>query len=138
MKVVIDTNVLISGLISSKSHPAQILDLWMSNCIIVCITAEIVEEYISVLLRPKFKGIGSPQERYEIISGLVELEHTSVVNPDFRIKAIVEDPDDNIFLECALEAKAEVIISGDEHLLNLKEFEGIKILKPIEFLSKFC
>lgn len=135
MKIVIDTNVLISGLITSGS-PARVLDLWLSDKVVVCISSPIIEEYVAVLLRPKFKRVGTAQERYEIVSGLVELDNTKVVNPEFRLKVITEDPDDNMFLECALEAQAEVIVSGDEHLLSQVEYEGIKILRPSELLQK--
>lgn len=136
MKVVIDTNVLISGLISPFGPPAQIIDLWVTKKITVCLSTEIVEEYIAVLLRPKFSRLGSPKERYEIISGLVELDNTLIVIPDFRLNAIYEDPDDNMFLECAIEAKAEIIISGDDHLLGLKEFQGIQIIRPIDLYKR--
>lgn len=50
---------------------------------------------------------------------------------------ITDDPDDNIFLECALEAKAVVIVSGDDHLLKLQGFEGIKLLSPNQFLQQY-
>jgi predicted nucleic acid-binding protein len=52
-----------------------------------------------------------------------------------KIFAVQDDPDDNKFLECALQCKADYIISGDTHLLDLKEFEGIKILRAAEFLK---
>lgn len=136
MKVVIDTNVIISGLISPSGSPAQIIDLWVANKITVCLSTEIVEEYIAVLLRPKFNRLGSPKERYEIISEMVELDNTIIVNPDFRFNAIDEDPDDNMFLECAVEAKARIIISGDDHLLSLAEFQGIQIIQPTDFLDR--
>ena len=137
MRIVIDTNVVISGLISPSGLPAQIIDLWILNEITVCLSTKIIEEYISVLLRPKFQRVGTSKERYRIISELVKLENTMMVNPDFKLDIISEDPDDNIFLECAIEAKAEIIISGDDHLLNLAEFQGIHIFRPVEFLQRF-
>ena len=137
MKIVIDTNVVISGLISPSGTPAQIIDLWILNEFTVCLSTEIMEEYLSVLLRPKFQRMGTSKERYGLISELVKLENTMMVKPDFQLDIVIEDPDDNIFLECALEAKAEIIISGDDHLLNLGEFQGIYIFRPIEFLQKF-
>lgn len=137
MKAVIDTNVLISGLISPNGMPARIIDLWLANKITVCVNSEIIEEYLTVLLRPKFRSVGSPQERYELISGLVELENTKIVNSDLRLNVVTEDADDNVFVECAVEAQAEVIVSGDDHLLNLIEYAGIKIVSPSEFLQQF-
>lgn len=134
MKVVIDTNVIISGLISVSGPPAQIIQLWVDGKIIICLSAEIVEEYIAVLLRPKFNPLGSALERYKLISGLVELDNTIIVNPDFIPDIIHEDPDDNVFLACAVEAKAKIIISGDDHLLDLAEYKGIRIISPADFL----
>ncbi|MCG2722043.1 MAG: putative toxin-antitoxin system toxin component, PIN family, partial [Thermodesulfovibrionales bacterium] len=52
-----------------------------------------------------------------------------------HIEAVPEDPEDNKFIECALTCKADYIVSGDRHLLNLKEYAGIKILKASEFLA---
>lgn len=138
MKVVIDTNVLISGLISTSSPPARIIDLWLSNQLNVYVSPEIIEEYLSVFLRPKFRRVGTPQERYELIAELLELNNTIVVNPDFRLTIITEDVDDNIILECAVEAAVEVIVSGDMHLLSLPVYDGIEILQPAEFLQKYC
>lgn len=135
MKVVIDTTVIISSLISSSGPPAQIIELWVADKITVCLSAEIVEEYIGVLLRPKFNSLGSAIERYKIISGLIELDNTIIVNPDFVLNIIQEDPDDNIFLACAVEAKAKIIISGDDHLLGLAEFQGIQIIRPADFFK---
>ena len=137
MKVVIDTNVLISGIISTQSPPACIIDLWVSNKITVCVSSEIIEEYLSVLLRPKFARVGTPQERYKLVSQLVELGNTLIINPDFKLNIITDDPDDNIILECAAEAGAEVVISGDDHLLSLSAYEGIPILTPAEYLQRF-
>lgn len=138
MKVVIDTNVLISGLLSSAGSPAYIIDLWVSNKFTVFITSEILEEYLSVILRPKLTSIGSSNERYNLVSALIDLDNTIMINPEFKIKTVIDNPDDNVEnLECAVEAKSDAIISGDDHLLNLAEFEGIPILKPIDFLQRF-
>lgn len=138
MKVVIDTNVLISGLISSSSPPSQIIDLWISSKFTVYVSSEIIEEYLSVILRPKFRSLGTAKERYALVSELVGVDNTKVVTPDLRLNVITDDPDDNIILECAVEAGADVIISGDEHLLSLSNYEGILILNPTSFLQQFC
>ena len=98
MIVVIDTNVLISGLVS-QGPPSQVINLWITNKIIVCVSSEIVEEYLTVVLRPKFRPLGTAQERYDIISKLIELDNTKIVCPSVKLNAVQEDPDDNIFLE---------------------------------------
>lgn len=137
MKVVIDTNVLISGLFSSQSPPVKVLNLWLVNKLDVYVSPEIIEEYMSVLLRPKFSRIGSAKERYEMISALIDLENSYMVYPDFNLHVVREDPDDDIFLECALQGRVEAIISGDEHLLEIGFFKGIHILSPFEFLRRY-
>ena len=63
-------------------------------------------------------------------------EVATVIDTKIELNIIKEDPDDNIFLECALECEADFIISGDKHLLKLKEFKGIKIIKAKDFLKK--
>lgn len=137
MKVVIDTNVLISGLISPDGPPSRIVNLWITGKVKVYVSSEIIEEYMSVLLRPKFSRLGSPQERYDLITQLMELDNTIIVYPEFELNVIAEDPDDNKFLACAVEANAEVLISGDEHLLNLEKYQEITILVPTEFLQNY-
>jgi len=67
----------------------------------------------------------------------VELENTLIINPDFKLNIITDDLDDNIILECAAEAGAEVVISGDDHILSLSAYEGIPILTPAEYLQRF-
>lgn len=88
-------------------------------------------------MRPKFKKLGSPQERCEIIYGLINMDNCLMVNPQLQVTAIKEDPADNRFLECAVEGRAEIIISGDEHLLALKEFQGVTIISPSEFVNMY-
>lgn len=135
MRVVIDTNVLISGLLSPSGPPAAVLDMWISGRINVCVSPDIVEEYVSVLLRPSFAVMGTHTERYNIMAGLLELPSTIMIYPQCRLNVIEDDPDDNIFLACAVEARAEAIISGDEHLLNLGEYQGIVIWQPAHFVK---
>ncbi|MEW6696860.1 MAG: PIN domain-containing protein [Bacillota bacterium] len=70
-----------------------------------------------------------------MISALMDLENSYMVYPDLNLQVVREDPDDDIFLECALQGRVEVIISGDEHLLKIGSFKGIHILSPVEFLQ---
>lgn len=64
----------------------------------------------------------------------VVIEAAEIVEPEITINLISQDPDDNRVLECAVTADCEFIISGDKHLLDLKEFGDIRILSPDEFL----
>ena len=76
-----------------------VIDLWITNKIIVCVSTEIIEEYLTVILRPQFKPLGLAKQRYERIAKLIELENTKIVCPTHKLNIIKKDPDDNIFLE---------------------------------------
>lgn len=90
------------------------------------------EELIKVLSYSKF-GLTS-DEILPIVNNL--RRHVLFVEVKSRVDAIIEDPTDNVFLECALDGKADYIISGDHHLLNLNSFQGISIAKVKYFLIK--
>ena len=131
MKVVCDTNVLISGILFG-GNPRKILELASEGEITNYISPAIAEEFQGVLARPKF-GLTSQQ----CISIMEEVRDLFVsVSPKQEVDVVQADPDDNAILACALSAKAEMIISGDPHLRNLKEFRGIVIVSPAEFLKR--
>jgi hypothetical protein len=136
MRAVIDTNVLISGVISNKSFPAKVLDYWVIRRFIPVISGEIVKEYSAVLLRDKFSALGSIKERLDLLDRLLSLDHVIVISPQLKTEVITEDPKDNIFLECAVAGGCEFIISGDQHLLQVKDYNSIKIVTAREFINK--
>lgn len=129
-KVVIDTNVFVSGL-DFKSKPREILDLIWKEEIKVCISPFILRELEKVLEEVfgwNKERIGSTVERIK--------DKTIEVQPKVKISVIKEKNDDNRILECAVEGKTQYIVSGDKHhLLPLKEYQGINILSPAEFLE---
>jgi putative PIN family toxin of toxin-antitoxin system len=135
MKVVLDTNVVISGILFSGGSPGKIIDLWIDNRFKVLLSQALIEECLEVISRPKFKRLGSPVERQDILIKLIELGSTIFVSPKEPIQVIKEDPDDNRILECAAEGGAQYIISGDNHLLMIKEYRKILIVTPSEFLT---
>lgn len=131
-KVVIDTNVFISGF-GWDGKPEVILALLRDNRIKNYISSEIFEELKRVISYPKLKFSETLQNKIlEFVffySEFVETkQHPSI---------ITDDPDDNKFLECAIESDAELIISGDSHLLNLKKYKTIDIVNVAEFLEIF-
>ncbi|PIN94127.1 putative toxin-antitoxin system toxin component, PIN family [Candidatus Pacearchaeota archaeon CG10_big_fil_rev_8_21_14_0_10_31_24] len=136
MRVTFDTNVLVSatfwnGASSKLMEMAQICDI---NLVL---SDDILNEYFRVLdyeeIKDKIKD--KNLEIKESMMGILNL--VEIVSPKNRIDIIKEDPSDNIILECALEGKVDYIISQDKHLLKLKEFKGIKIVKPEDFLLMF-
>ena len=129
-KVVIDTNVFISGL-NFTGKPSEVLKLFWKGEIRVFISPFILKE-IEKILREKFEWSEGQVQRIlnRIKAKAIE------VRPKIKVPVIKEKDDDNRILECAVEGKAQYLISGDErHLLPLKEYQGIRILSPSEFLK---
>jgi hypothetical protein len=91
----------------------------------------ILKELVSVLNRPKFKA--TREEINRIISALMKSAEIVVVKS--KLEAVKQDPKDNIIIETAYDGKADIIVSGDKHLLALKKFEGIKIVSVEETLG---
>ena len=128
-KVVIDTNVFVSGL-TFKGKPREGLDLVWRGDIEACISLFILRE-LEETLKKDF-GWNSDQVKHTIEKIKV---NTILVHPKNKVSVIKEKDDDNRILECAIEARVPYLISGDrKHLLPLKEYQGTKILSPAEFL----
>jgi putative PIN family toxin of toxin-antitoxin system len=129
LKIVIDTNIYISAIFWA-GKPREIVDLGRDKKILIFTSSEIEKE-IAEKLRTKFK-----LNEEEVNRILLDFStFTLPVEVVHQIQAITDDPDDNKFIECAIECGAGYIISGDRHLLKLKEYAGIKILKASEFLK---
>ena len=131
MNIVCDTNVLISGILFG-GHARQILRLASQGVITNFISSEILRELEDVLLRPKF-GLNS--EKVLGIISLTKDSFESVVTAR-RVSKILNDSDDNHILATASKADASFIVSGDRHLLDLKEWEGIRMISPAEFMKE--
>lgn len=133
-KVVLDTNLFISGLINPLGPPAQLLNAWREYAYILITSNEILEEIGRVLNYPHIiKKYHLPREVIESNINLIKQE-AIVLFDTIKLNVIKSDPDDNKVLACALEAKAQYIISGDEHLLSLVQYQDIKIVTAREFL----
>jgi uncharacterized protein len=132
LKVVMDTNVFVSGVFFS-GPPYQILKAWQSGKFELVLSPEILDEYQRV-------GEILAEERPRIdlnpILNFV-IEHAKVYRPTKLREPVCEDPDDDKFLACALASGSGVIISGDKHLLNVSGYQEIQILKPREFVDKY-
>lgn len=127
MKIVIDTNVLVSGLINPKGVPANILNLILNEKIIVLYDNRILREYETVLSRKKFKF------KKEIIEPLIDfIKHEGSFIAAEPLKIKFKDEDDKMFLEVAKSGNAEYLITGNiVHFLN-EQF----IVTPREFIEK--
>ena len=131
VKVVLDTNVYISAILFGRK-PEEIRKLSQEGKIELLVSEAIIAEVAGVL-RKKFDW-----ESWQISQVIDEIREIAIlVIPHQTLSVIKEDKDDNRALECAVEGKAHYIISGDKrHLLSLKEYQGIRILSPAEFLRK--
>jgi putative PIN family toxin of toxin-antitoxin system len=129
-RVVLDTNVLISAIVFG-GLPRKILEMVISGNVHCTLSFAILDELRDVLQRPKF-GF-SPQQAATVIDELHSI--CEILNPSLRIRRIKADPDDNRILECAVEAQADCIISGDTHLLELGKYREIPIWNPAAFLE---
>lgn len=130
MRVVLDTNVYVSALFWEHGNPHRIIEKALENEFEVFISEEILGELGKVLKRD-FKA------SEEFVFRTLNFIKTFAIISDIskRLNVIKEDFDDNKIIECAAEAKAQIIVSGDNHLLNLKNYNGINIVNAKEFLG---
>ena len=132
MKIVLDTNVLISG-IFWQGVPSEILKAWSAGKMTLCISPEILDEYLEVS-----KALSKKYPSVEIEPVLDCIARYSKMYFGVVLPAPVSrDPDDDKFLACAMSAKSKVIISGDKDLLDIKTYSGIKIYSPSDFYKKY-
>ena len=130
IKAVADTNVYISAVLFG-GRPEEVRILAREGKIELLISENILAEIAGVLKR-KFHW--SDWQISEIIKEIREF--TTLITPVAGLSVITEDEPDNRVLECAIEGKAQYIVSGDEHhLQRLKEYERIKILSPAQFIE---
>jgi len=130
MKVILDTNVIVSG-IFWKGASEKVLYAWADDKFKLVISSEIIKEIIKTLMNFKIKLPFN-----EILLWLsVLLWKAELVEPEERVDVVKDDPDDNKFIEAAIEGNADYIVSQDKHLLNIKEYKGIKIILPEDFLK---
>jgi uncharacterized protein len=138
-RIVLDTNVLVSAILSPGSKAAAILKEIVEGTLDLLICPQIIEEYAAVLNYPKIhrlldkRGISSG----EIERLLVQILRVAIATPGtLMVNAIPDDPSDNIFLACAIEGSADYIVSGDYHLIALQTFRGTSIVNSETFLKR--
>jgi len=131
VKVVIDTNVFVSSVFGGL--PRQVVELWFDGRLTLCISEPIVTEYQRVL---REIGAVSKAEERALIEAFASGEGVLYTADPPTIGGASPDPDDDKFLECALELEAECVASGDSDLLGLESYMGIPILTPRELLEE--
>jgi putative PIN family toxin of toxin-antitoxin system len=132
LRVVLDTNVIVSAVLTPGRIPASLVALAVQGAIQFFLSPEILEEYRQVLRRPAFGFDSSAIDAF-----LDDLEKAAtMVYPQNRATSALDDPDNRI-LECAEEAKAHYIITGNKKDFPFVEFAGAKIVSPAEFAALF-
>ncbi len=130
MRVVLDTNVLISAVVYG-GNPREILQAAISKAIQMSVSDALVKELRDVLHRPQF---GLNQEFIEsTIAELISVAEWVV--PQQHYELIEDDPSDNQVLDCAVAARADYLVTGDGHLLRLGDCGSVKIINPYDFVS---
>ena len=131
IRIVLDTNLLVSAALPG-SRLLPIVSAWKEGQCKLLVSEDIFDEYLQVLSYPKF------QLAPETIRRLIEHElrpYVELIQVTSRIHVITADPSDDKFLACALDGHADAIVSGDRHLLGLKEFKGISVLTGRQLLD---
>ena len=133
MRVVFDTNVLVSALLFENSTPAQAFFAALKHGKVL-LSAPLAEEINRIIYRPKFDRYLTDEQRADFITALVE---SSVLIEIKETITACRDPKDNMILELAVSGEADVIVTGDSDLLVLNPFEEIAILNPKDFLETY-
>jgi putative PIN family toxin of toxin-antitoxin system len=132
---VLDTNVVVSALISPRGAPAEIFRAWHVGRFAYITSPPLLDELARVLSYPRIRRrLGwTDQDRAELLEAVAYA--AKLVVPDVRLELIADDPDDNRVLEAALASEAAYIVSGDRHLLELVSYEGAEIVTPARFAA---
>ena len=132
MRIVVDTNVIVSGVLFG-GNPRKVLELWRRNSFELICSPAILDEYEDVLHRMvlKTKRV-APQFVENFLTILVK--NSTIIHPHHD-KKLSRDPNDDMFINCALSGKALYIVSGDRDLLDIKQVDGIDIITVREFIE---
>ena len=132
MKIILDTNVFISGVFFS-GPPHRILKAWSDREIDLVLSPEILEEYerVGTSLESQFPAIDITPILHLII------HYANIVQAPQLKQKICQDPDDDKFIACALASDTQVIVSGDKHLLAVSGYSDIEIITPRQFVEQY-
>ena len=132
MKVIVDTNVLLSAILFAGT-PGRILEAWRNGKVELVIAPDIVDEYVRVAERL--------EERYdnvEIQPIIALVVQNATLVPATRLPGpVCDDPADDKFLACALSSGTDMVVSGDKKLRAASGYEGIQVLTPRQFIDRF-
>lgn len=130
MRVVIDTNVFVSSFFGGI--PREVVNLWRDRKVTLCLSDEILEEYVEVLRR---MGLKNERELGELLALFGTGFNVRFTSRAPKVRVVAADPDDDKFVGCALALDAEVVITGDKALLATSAYRGVKMMSPRAFLE---
>lgn len=134
-RAVLDTDVIVSGILVPNGHPAQILQAWRDGRFLLITSEAIIKEVKDVLNRPRIRNKYQHLTPTTIGRLINLLRHHSILVPGkFKLRVVERDPDDDKIIVAAVEGQAEYIVAGDVDLTDLKSYHGIKIVKPADFI----
>ncbi len=133
MRIILDTNVLVSGLFFTGT-PLKILKGIRRGQYRTVVSPEIVDEYQKTInkLARHFPNVVNANAQLELI-----VLSSDICQPKKLIEPVCDDPDDDKFIACAIAGKTKIIVSGDKHLLSISGYGGIEVLRPREFLERY-
>jgi putative PIN family toxin of toxin-antitoxin system len=135
MRVVLDTNVVVSAFLSSSGVAARILKHLEQEAFELLLCEDILHEYVVALGYERVKKQHKLSDE-QIVRVLEELRASAAfVKPAVQLTVVAADPDDDKFFECALEGGAHFIVSGDTTVQAVKQYQGIQVLSPTLFLA---
>ena len=133
MNIIIDTNVLVSGIFFESGPPDKIIKALISNKFDLAISPEVLTEYIETIAELR---VDYPQINVDnLMEKIYRKSHMYVAGKLSR--PVCRDPKDDMFFACAITSKTKIIISGDKDLLNVSGYKGIEVLTPRRFLEKY-
>jgi putative PIN family toxin of toxin-antitoxin system len=132
VRAVLDTNVLIAFLLTRGRTISAILDGWERGDFDLLTSPALIAEVRRTLDKPKLRGHIRPEAARALLEAL---EKDAILTPgDLESPGVTPDPNDDVVVSCAIEGDADYIVSRDAHLLGLGEYEGIRVVEPVEFV----
>jgi putative PIN family toxin of toxin-antitoxin system len=134
LRAVLDTNIIVSAIVSSGGSSHQILEAWRQDKFIFLTSEAIIAEVVRVLHYPHLS------QKFQISEADIQAVVASLSTDAYLLEDLYEvqhsrDPDDDIFLGCSLEGKADYLVSGDTHLLEIKYYHGTQIVNSRDFIK---
>ena len=135
MEAVLDTNVIVSALLSPRGAPAEIFSAWQRGRFTYVTSPPLLDELARALSYPRVRKFltWTDEERGEFLEALAYAAR--LVIPTIELNVLSDDPDDNRVLEAAVAVGASHVVTGDRHLLDLESYEQVEIVSPARFLA---